>query len=484
MSHIPQSGPSDRAQIPDDSQRPLYHFLPPANWMNDPNGLIQWQGQYHLFYQYNPHGPFWGSIHWGHAVSADLVHWEHLPIALAPTPGSADEDGCWSGCAVDDDGVPTLIYSGDRNRVQRACLATSSDGLVTWDKYPGNPVVADTPGLDLVAYRDHTVWREDGMWYQGIGAGIVGEGGTVFLYRSPDLRHWEYLHPLLTGDAKQMEPFWTGTMWECPAFFPLGDKHVLLVSVWHDGRLHYTAAFVGTYAGQRFVPERLQKLDYGDRYFYAPQTMLDDQERRIVFGWLPEGCDTEAQLRAGWAGVMSLPRVLSLAPDGGLQVAPAQELTALRGAHRRVTAIPIGETVPDWPDDLRGDTVEIGAVIDPSDAAEVGLKLRSSPNGAEETTIVYDRAGKRLVLNRDRSSIDESVERTAHSAPLGLAPGEPLVLRVFLDRSVIEVFANERVTLTSRVYPAGADSTGIAPIARGGTAGLRELDLWQMRSIW
>ncbi|HZG69540.1 MAG TPA: GH32 C-terminal domain-containing protein, partial [Herpetosiphonaceae bacterium] len=279
-------------------------------------------------------------------------------------------------------------------------------------------------------------------------------------------------------------PLWTGTMWECPAFFPLGGKHVLLVSVWDDGRLHYTAAFVGTYAGHRFVPERLQKLDYGDRFFYAPQTMLDDQGRRIVFGWIPEGRDAEAQLRAGWSGVMSLPRVLSLAPDGGLHVAPAQELTALRGTHRRVTAIPIGETVPDWPDDLRGDTVEISAVIDLGNAAEVGLKVRSAPDGVEQTTIVYDRAGRRLVLNRERSSTDESAERSAHSAPLELAPGEPLVLRVFLDRSVIEVFANERVTLTSRVYPAGAQSAGITPLVRGGTAKLRELDLWQIRSIW
>ena len=98
-----------------DPHRPHYHFLPPANWLNDPNGLIQWNGEYHMFYQYNPNGPFHGTIHWGHAVSADLVHWRHLPIALAPEAGTADEDGCWSGCAVDDSGVPTLIYSGHRD---------------------------------------------------------------------------------------------------------------------------------------------------------------------------------------------------------------------------------------------------------------------------------------------------------------------------------------------------------------------------------
>src|SRR5688572_12844442 len=141
MSQIPpvEAAGSDREV--EQRHRPQYHFLPPANWMNDPNGLIQWQGQYHMFYQYNPNGPFHGTIHWGHAISSDLVHWEHLPIALAPTPGGPDEDGCWSGCAVDDGGVPTFIYSGARNRVERACLATSSDGLLTWEKYPGNPII-------------------------------------------------------------------------------------------------------------------------------------------------------------------------------------------------------------------------------------------------------------------------------------------------------------------------------------------------------
>ena len=204
MSDHPTAGHGD------DPQRPHYHFLPPANWLNDPNGLIQWNGAYHMFYQYNPHGPFHGTIHWGHAVSTDLVHWEHLPIALAPTPDGPDEDGCWSGCAGADNGVPTLIYSGNRGGAQRACLATSSDGLLTWQKHPDNPVIpAPPPGLHLVEFRDHCVWREDGMWYQLIGAGIEGHGGTALLYRSADLRAWEYLHPLLIGDQQRFAPLWT-----------------------------------------------------------------------------------------------------------------------------------------------------------------------------------------------------------------------------------------------------------------------------------
>lgn len=172
-----------------DPQRPQYHLMPPSGWLNDPNGLIQWGDEYHVFYQHNPAGAFHDRIHWGHAVSTDLAHWRHLPIALAPEPGTIDEDGCWSGCAVNNDGIPTIMYSGASSIGQRPCIATSSDGLLTWQKYAGNPVIAaPPPDLDLIEYRDHSIWREDGMWYQLIGVGIHDQGGAALLYRSPDLR--------------------------------------------------------------------------------------------------------------------------------------------------------------------------------------------------------------------------------------------------------------------------------------------------------
>src|SRR3954447_4644989 len=140
-----------------DPHRPRYHFLPPANWMNDPNGLIQWRGRYHLFYQHNPEAPTPGTIHWGHALSDDLVRWRDLPLALSPTPGSVDESSVFSGCAVDDNGTATVLYTGvrrdpNRPRTERPCLATSTDDdLRTWRKYEGNPVIAaPPPGLDVL----------------------------------------------------------------------------------------------------------------------------------------------------------------------------------------------------------------------------------------------------------------------------------------------------------------------------------------------
>ena len=465
-----------------DPQRPRYHFLPPANWLNDPNGLIHWNGTYHMFYQYNPNGPFHGTIHWGHAVSADLVHWEHLPIALAPEPGTPDEDGCYSGVAVDDGGVPTLIYSGNRNGAQRACLATSTDGLLTWQKYPGNPVIAaPPPGLHLVEFRDHSVWREDGPWYQLMGAGIEGQGGTALLYRSNDLRSWEYLHPLLIGDQQRFTPIWTGSMWECPDFFMLQDRHVLITSIWDKNQLHYSAAFVGRYRDQRLVPDVEHKLDYGDQYFYAPQSFTDAQGRRIIFGWVHEGRSAEAQMATGWSGVMSLPRVLSLGPAGHVYMQPAPELAALRGEHMHSAAIdvPAGQlvVVPD----VSGDTLELVVELAPAHDGLCGITVRCSPDGSEHTQIAYDATLHQLVVDRTHASLDPTTDHNLHVAPLTLGPDEPLRLHIFLDRSVLEVFANQRVSITSRIYPTRADSLGVALLAERGEARLNALDAWQIQ---
>jgi beta-fructofuranosidase len=471
-------------QAHDDRQRPRYHFLPPSNWLNDPNGLIQWNGEYHLFYQYNPNGPFWGTIHWGHAVSIDLVHWRHLPIALTPEPGSPDEDGCWSGCVVDDDGVPTLIYSGNRGGAQRPCLASSADDLLTWQKDTGNPIIPAPPaGLHLVEFRDHCVWREDGTWYQLIGAGIEGQGGTVLLYRSADLREWEYLHPLLVGDQHRYTPIWTGSMWECPDFFALAGQHVLITSIWDKNQLHYSAAFVGSYRDQRLLPDVEHKLDYGDRHFYAPQSFIDAQGRRIIFGWVQEGRSVEAQLASGWSGVMSLPRVLSLGSDGHVCMQPAPELTALRAEHVHRSDIYVpGEQQVVLPD-VSGDTLELLVELAPAREGLCGIIVRRSPDGSEQTQIAYDAALRQVIIDRTHASLDLTTDRNLHIAPLTLGPEETLRLHIFLDRSVLEVFVNERVSITSRIYPTRTDSAGVALLAERGDAQLLGLDAWQLHTI-
>jgi beta-fructofuranosidase len=474
MTDITQAAEQERRRLANDPHRPRYHFLPPSNWMNDPNGLIDWQGRYHLFYQYNPAAARWGAIHWGHAVSADLVHWADLPIALSPTPDGPDADGCWSGCIVNNRGVPTMLYTGLRNGVQRPCLAVGDDDLLIWRKHPGNPVIAAPPAeVDALDFRDHCVWQDDQTWYQVIGGKIAGVGGAALLYRSRDLLEWEYLHPLCVGDQAE-----TGVIWECPDFFPLGDKHVLMIS---PIPLKKTLYLIGTYAERRFIPERAGVVDHGG-HFYAPQSMRDRHGRRLMWGWLWEGRDEPAQLAAGWAGVMSLPRVLSLRSDGWLGFAPALELEALRERHWIWHNLQLTSASAHVLPEVQSDTLEISVEFAPNAAGAFGIDVRRSADGAERTRIIYDRERQRLEVDRGASSPSAEDQHDSRGGALALGASESLRLRIFVDRSVVEVFANGHLCLASRVYPSEG-SLGVALFARGGVT-VQELDVWEMRSIW
>jgi len=461
-----------------DHHRPTYHFLPPSNWMNDPNGLIQWKGRYHLFYQYNPHGAFHGTIHWGHAVSDDLVHWDDLPIALAPTPDGPDKDGVYSGCALDHDGAPTLMYTGVRPQVQ--CIATAVDpsdpDLVAWKKHPGNPVIGDSPaGMEVEGFRDPFVWREDDGWYCVIGSGVVGVGGNILLYRSQDLVTWEYLHELCRGDLNE-----TGRMWECPNFFPLGDKHVLLIA---PIPLRKTLYLVGEYRDHRFTPEHTGIVDDGG-CLYAPQVTLDEQGRRLMWGWLRENREVETQKAAGWSGVMSVPTMLSLTADGRMAVRPAPEIEALRGAHQTWTDLDVTDGGANPLTGLSGRQLEINLTLIPGDVTDVWLSVLRSPDGAEETRIVYDTATSELWIDREKASLDPEPSRERRGAVVQLSGDGTLGLRVFVDGSVVEVFSADGVCLTSRVYPTRADSTGVGLAARGGCARVRSVNAWEMQTCW
>jgi beta-fructofuranosidase len=484
-----------------DAHRPVYHFLPPANWINDPNGLIQWRDEVHLFYQHNPDAPQWGNMHWGHAFSRDLVRWQHLPVALAPTPGGPDQDGVWSGCAVDRDGEPVLLYTGRVGETENVCLATSRDGLRTWQKHPGNPVIpGPPPGLDQTGFRDPYVWRDGDGWRMVIGSGERDAGGAILQYASPDLERWTYLGPLLTGDLREQEPVWTGEMWECPNFFPLpGDpagRHMLIISPmgFAPSRSLYTLYMLGAYDGDRFTPDTLAKLDGGDLYYYAPQAFLDRQGRRIAFGWAREARTDQASLAAGWAGVLTLPRLLSAGPDGALHQQPVPELEALRGPARTwedLTLLP-GDAPADavMLEGLSGDTLELEVVFDLGEAgslhlpAEFGLLLRRSPAAEEVTRVAVDTAGGRLVVDTLRSSLSVDAWPGEYEIPLDLEGQSELRLRVFLDRSILEVFANETAAITARLYPSRADSQGIALYALHSPARVARLQLWPMGSIW
>ena len=441
------------AKAATDPLRPIFHLQTRANWINDPNGPLNFNGEYHMFFQHNPYGEKWGNMSWGHAVSDDMVHWRHLPIVLTPEPDSYDKDGVFSGCAVNDDGVLTIIYTGVHPEVQ--CIARSYDNGRTFTKFEGNPVIAASPIENTTGFRDPFVWRDGDWWYCVIGSGINGEGGTAFLYRSKNLEQWDYLNPIAAG---------FGTMWECPNFFPVGDKWALVVSPY--GECKYS---IGDFKKHIFHPGEWRRMDFGGRGgFYAPNCLVDEKGRRIMWGWITGGGTNGAP----WNGMLTLPRVITLGEDNRLHQSPLPELKALRKEHQSFENLVLDKDMDFVLPDFAGNAFEMMVEFDISGVRKVGIDVLRTPDGKENQRISFD--NQNLVL----SSGDKSGE-------FQLTPNEDvLLLHIFVDRSVIEVFANNRECLTHRVYPERADARGISLFSEGRPATVKKIDLWKMDSIW
>lgn len=452
-----------------DAYRPRFHFTAAANWINDPNGVCWHDGRYHLYYQYNPNAAKWGDIHWGHATSEDLVHWQDEPLALAPTPGGPDGEGCFSGSFALIDGVPTLFYTGFTQAAQVQCSATSTD-MQVWRKRP-EAVIAQRPeGVASDDFRDPYVFRHDGWWYMALGASLRKERGQCLLYRSRDGAHWDYRGPLFVSPDPTL-----GVMWECPNFFPLGDKWVLSVSIWLGVGAHY---FIGRFENERFIAETDGVLDVDGSAFAHLATRGPD-ERTLQWAWIQERRDQDLADADGWSGAMTVPRQLGLDVDGALTIRPVAEIAALRGqCVAQITAR--GER--GVAGRFTGCHLDIAARFVFRDMGRFGLTVLSSPDGSETTRIVFVPGTRRLSIERSRSSINAKTCRQDQTAFVPMEPGDALELRVLLDASVLEVYANDRVCITSRVYPALHSSIHGSAFAEGDAD--VDLRVWEMGSIY
>ncbi|TLS52760.1 glycoside hydrolase family 32 protein [Paenibacillus antri] len=460
--------------------RLAYHIMAPAYWMNDPNGLVQFNGQYHVFFQHHPYGSSHGPMHWGHVRSDDLVHWEHLPIAIAPTD-EYDRGGCYSGSAVvDDNGELVLIYSGhanDRDPKEVQCIARSKDGI-RFEKSANNPVVPVAPREGSADFRDPKVWKHEDAWYMVVGT-RKGDIGKVVLYESPDLERWRYVGVLAESDGTQ------GFMWECPDLFPLGDKHVMILSpMGMGGKNNSNVYIVGEmdYISGRFKQEYVADLDAGVD-FYAAQTFHDDRGRRILIAWMDMwGMEMPTQ-RDNWAGALTLPRELSLLPSGRLAQRPVRELESLRGRTFDAGRLTIGEGSAYRCEELQSDRLEVVCAIDlsASTAAHWSLEVRGADGEEVCTSIRYDASRNTLVM--DRWNKGENVGLT-RECPVPSCDGNELRLHLFLDRSSAELFAGAGdAVMTNRMYPA-ADRFQVRLVPEDGDLVVSELRLWELEAVW
>ncbi len=462
-------------KLADDPMRPQFHLLPARNWMNDPNGPIYVNGNYHMFFQYNPNAAVWGDMSWNHAISPDMLHWKHLPVALTPTPDSPDSFGCFSGSAIAvQQGTGKRVYvvytgtqhstadkatirDGANNVQESQCLAWSDDpNLIHWTKDPANPVIPVPPsGLDITGFRDPSAWKQGEWYYLTVGSGIAKVGGCVLLYRSKDLRQWEYLHALTSGEwngKPTANPCDDGQMWECPEFFPLDGGHVLIYSTL--GKVFWQSGVFDPVA-MKFTAQKTGLLDFDA--FYAPKTQLDARGRRILWGWIPERRSEAAMREAGWSGMMSLPRVMNLDRDGTLRLQILRQTSSLRAA-----AIPAASSASGSVRILpqaSGELLYTGSI-------GKDFEFSIAMDAAELVHIRYS-AGKHTFL--------------ADGNEIALQPTDAPSLHAFVDGSVIEIILGERIGYTKRFYYTGAAPDVRASITNAGSAA--GLSAWKIKPI-
>lgn len=459
-------------------EKPGFHLAARVGWMNDPNGFSFYQGKYHLFYQYHPFNSHWGPMHWGHAVSDDLLHWEYLPAALAPDT-VYDEAGCFSGSAVElADGRQLLMYTGVHKEVQEdggvrevqaQCIAIG-DGR-DYEKYQGNPVLdeKDLPdGGSKYDFRDPKMWKApDGTFRCVVGNCAPERDGQILLYSSKDGLDWKYEKILAANHGR------FGKAWECPDFFELDGKQVLLTSPmdmlpqgleYHNG--NGTLCLIGTYdeIEEVFVEEQDQAIDYGID-FYAPQTLLAPDGRRIMVGWMQnwDTCNLHSPERP-WFGQMSLPRELSIV-NGRLIQKPVRELEGLRGEevrHENVTFSGLTRL-----DGVRGRKIDMELSIRPLDEENMYRKfaVRFAQNDTYHTAVSFRPLESIVKIDRKFSGSRRAIIHQRRSR-VASRNGE-IKLRIILDMFSVEVFVNDGEHVLSATMYTEKEADGISFLVDG-----------------
>lgn len=463
-----------------DFKRPDFHLTPQVGWMNDPNGFSFYKGEYHLFYQYYPYATQWNSMHWGHAVSKDLLHWEYLPAALAPDM-DYDKDGCFSGSAVVlQDGRHLLMYTGVKKEtqpdgkicdVQVQCIAVG-DGI-NYEKYSGNPVLDKSNLPDNGSkfdFRDPKLWKtSDGKYRCVIGNCTKEKDGQILIYSSDDGFKWKF-DKIIASNQKRF-----GKMWECPDFFELDGKQVLLISPqdmlpyeleYHNG--NGTVCLIGNYDEKTdtFTEERNQAIDYGID-FYASQTILAPDGRRIMIGWMQNWDTSSNNIHSAeqpWFGQMSLPRELSI-KDGRLIQKPIRELKSMYGKEVKYENVTFTDIIK--LDGIKGRKIDMELSIRPGDEQNIYQKfaVRFAQNEIYQTAVSFRPYESIVKIDRKFSGSRRAIIHQRRSQVQ--SKNGKIKLRIILDYFSVEVFVNDgEYVLSATIYTDKA-ADGISFFADG-----------------
>lgn len=505
-----------RERLISDPYRPAFHFCFPEvdGRPGDPNGAFYANGQYHLMYLYHREG---SGFCWGHVSSTDLLHWRHHPDAIFP--GNGDE-GCFSGGAfVDDDGSAILSYWMLWNDKGIGLARSTDKNFNVWEKSTSNPVIksAEWGITDLKDASGKTfhvgsadpsnIWKKEGRYYMATGnllvlrkygsrgKGLPGDnpkdpplppdsvnyqGDHLYLFASDDLKNWKYQHEFYQSDRK-----WTSKNEDdmCPSFLPLpsssdggkpGGKHLLLFISHNMGCQYY----VGTYKEDHFYPENHGRMTWKDNAYFAPEALIDGKGRQIMWSWIFDDRPDSVINYRGWTGTYGLPRSLWVGSDGTLRMRPVKELESLRLNESSVSNLKVAPGSELKLAEPGKELMELEVIIPPTNALKYGLKVGVSDDGREETVIYYDKSDKKLKFDTRKSGLTFG-RKIVEEAPLELKKGEPLVLRIFIDKSVIEVFANDRQAIGRMVYPT-LEGRGISFFAEGGDVTIKSVKSWEL----
>lgn len=495
----------------EDRYRPIYHYVNPESTMNDPNGICFWNGNWHLFYQAYP--PEDKRQHWGHIFSKDLIHWRDLPYAIYPGP----ERAVYSGSTLVEQNRVIAMYHG--TEVGNMVAISDDPLLLNWRKVTGKAVIPlrNSTGFPLpYSVFDPSIWKRNGIYYSlSAGRGPKGPGGRQigvgYLFRSKDLENWEYLHEFVENDRFTL----IGDDYACPYFWPIGDRYIMTFFSHMSGGQYLLGDYDTT--RNKFVVSNGGKFNFGPASpsgVHAPSATPDGNGGLIIIFNMNPGKPT-----GEWNQIMTLPRRLTLIGKDNLRQEPAGDIESLRYAKQEVKSMVLPANKEVVLQNIKGDAMEINLEINSKDAPFLELNVLRSPGKEEFTRISFMnergmsvgrnyRFGEVAVLQTDRqaaptspsvppireslitietsySSLHPDVRpRGAETGSLKLQNGEPLKLRVFIDKSVVEVFANGKQVLAVRVYPSRKDAIGVSLRSQGKDSELKFLEAWQMKSIY